>query len=495
MTAMTATVAGPLREAAAARLTQALAGRPLVLAERFTTAMRTCYTGPDAIEAARPALSVGCYTPWEPAQPVAALVAETRTGVRGPEQRRSWSADMDRSAQRVLAALATPVIAAWYATDQLRAWAGPGGTLAAIDGGLRARIEDKAFFGQLLTDAQVPASLHIPAIRCHRLPDLKHLQRRLCSGRLVVQAGADSGGRGTFFVTTTDDLARAAAAMSGPYRVSRFVDGWSSNTTVLSVPNRHGSVDVYVDRPSHKAVGVPQAGIGPGKSAGNTWSMPWPHKAAARLVDAAVRIAEWAWTTHRMCGLFGLDAILTGAGRVHLNEINCRNQGTTEVSAVNQQLRGLPPFLIAHLTTLLDGTVDWLPDPDTFNAATITVSARGGPGPFYLKLRNRHPHPVTVDLPGPGLYRITAGRLERLHAAAHPAEARAERNEVLLANLPTPGTVCLPDAELGTAEGLAHHTGGPFAGPHHLSAYGTRILRALDQHLTPCPEPTKEPAS
>ncbi|MFF8381641.1 hypothetical protein ACF07V_36735 [Streptomyces sp. NPDC015661] len=62
------------------------------------------------------------------------------------------------------------------------------------------------------------------------------------------------------------------------------------------------------------------------------------------------------------------------------NEINCRNQGTTEVSAVNQQLRGLPPFLAALLTVLLGGRPDWLPDADGFNQATIRAAARGGPG-------------------------------------------------------------------------------------------------------------------
>ncbi|WP_340384660.1 hypothetical protein U5640_43165 [Streptomyces sp. SS7] len=36
------------------------------------------------------------------------------------------------------------MIAAWYATDRLRRWAGPGGTVAAIDGRLRAAVEDKA---------------------------------------------------------------------------------------------------------------------------------------------------------------------------------------------------------------------------------------------------------------------------------------------------------------------------------------------------------------
>ncbi|KJS51342.1 hypothetical protein VM98_37700, partial [Streptomyces rubellomurinus subsp. indigoferus] len=54
-------------------------------------------------------------------------------------------------------------------------------------------------------------------------------------------------------------------------------------------------------------------------------------------MDAAVWSATWAWDTHRMKGLFGVDALLTADGEVFLNEINCRNQGTTEVSAGRRQ--------------------------------------------------------------------------------------------------------------------------------------------------------------
>ncbi|MFE6866578.1 hypothetical protein ACFVFS_08470 [Kitasatospora sp. NPDC057692] len=97
-----------------------------------------------------------------------------------------------------------------------------------------------------------------------------------------------------------------------------------------------------------------------------------------------MRIAGWAWDKHRLKGLFGLDALLTADGEVYLNEINCRNQGTTEVSAVNQQLRGLPPFWIAHLTAMLDHSVSWLPNPDDFNAATVDLAAGPAPGPYCL---------------------------------------------------------------------------------------------------------------
>ncbi|MEV7215987.1 hypothetical protein AB0O31_23215 [Kitasatospora cineracea] len=474
-----------LWRAAEHELTSALSRRPLVVAERFSSSGRTSYTGPAPIATARPALAIGCYEPWGPASPFKALTLEGRTSLRGVDQRRSWTADLDRAAQAAVRHHPRPVIAAWYATDRLRRWAGPGGTVAAIDAALRAQIEDKANFGDVLTASGVPADLHLPAARIDgTLPGLGELRRLVRAERVVVQCGADSGGRGTVFVDDEADLARAAK-MPGPYRVTAFVTGWSANTTVLSAPDGTGRLRVYVDRPSHKAVGVPEAGIRAGKSAGNTWCLSWPKDAAARLVDAAVRIARWAWETHRMKGLFGIDALLRADGQVFLGEINCRNQGTTEVSAVNQQLRGLPPFLIAHLTTMLDYPPTWLPDPDDFNNATVGAATSPGPGPYYLKLRHRGDVPVRLDprLSLPGVYRVDDGRLRWVRPGAHPADAG--HGEVLLANLPAPGTVCEPGAELGTAEGITTAATAPFASPHTLSKTGRALLAAFDQHLIP----------
>jgi hypothetical protein len=437
---------------------------------------------------------VGCYPPWQAAAPGTVVAAEHRTGVRGPGQRHAWTTEVDQAARAALAALPAPAaLSAWYTTAALRSWAGPAGTVAAVPGELRARLEAKPAFDAMLAAAGVPTRMRIPCVTIDGpLPALDELRRRVGTAAVVVQSGADSGGRGTVFVHEAADLARAAA-MPGPYKVAAFVPGWSSNTTVLSVPDGSGGVAVYVDRPSHKAIGIAAAGIGPAKSAGNDWSRPWPEPAAARLVDAAARIGRHLWRTHRLAGLFGLDAILTDQGEVMFNEINVRNQGTTEVSGVNQQLRGVPPFLAAHLTVLLGGRPRWLPPAEEFNAGTIAAAARPGPGPFYLKLRHHGTGPAVLSglLRGSGVYRLHGGRLSWLRPGAHPADADADTDEVLLANLPAPHVVCLPGAELGTAEGITTGPASPFAGPHELSPTGRALLAALGRALTPAP-PNRE---
>jgi hypothetical protein len=480
-----------LAEAAATALAAALDGRPLVSAERFTTTYRTCYTGPCPIEAMRPALAVGCYRPWSPALPAAAIAAEEATRTRSPALRHAWQ---DQALARTRQALSEtgrpPVITGWYATSQLRDLAGPGGTVAAIDGALRDRLEDKAGFGQLLHAAGVPGELQIPAVRITgKLPALAELRRQAGTSRVVVQAGVTSGGRGTLFIDDDASLA-AAAQMPGPYRVAAFTEGWSSNVTVLSVPDGAGGVRVYVDRPSHKAIAVTELGIGPAKSAGNDWSIPWPAPAAAALTEAAVRIGEWAWAEHRMAGLFGLDAILTPGGQVKVNEVNCRNQGTTEASAVNQQLRGQPPFIIAHLLTMLGCHPSWLPDPEAFNHETIRRAADPGPGPFYAKLRHVGPVPARISpqFPGPGVYRLGhIGQLQRIRDGGHPADADADLGEILIANAPGPDITCHPGAELATFEGITSGPGRPFAGPGTASEQALQFAAAFRGLLTPVP--------
>ncbi|MFF8381640.1 hypothetical protein ACF07V_36730 [Streptomyces sp. NPDC015661] len=74
-----------------------------------------------------------------------------------------------------------------------------------------------------------------------------------------------------------------------------------------------------------------------------------------------------------------------------------------------------------------------------------------------------------------------------MRPGGHLACANADLGEVLLANLPTKHVVCLPGAELGTAEALTTGPGTPFAAPHQPSPFGDAVLDALAAHLTPAP--------
>ncbi|MEV6332224.1 hypothetical protein [Streptomyces sp. NPDC051909] len=374
--------------------------------------------------------------------------------------------------------MAAPVVSGWYAASQLEPLAGPAGAVAGLPVGVRQQVENKAELGRILRAAGVPRRMVIPGrTYAERLPSLPRLRADIGAQRLVVQSAHDAGGRGTVFVDGPSDVARAAT-LAGPWRVSAFVDGWSSNVSVLSVPDGRGGVLVYVDRPSRKAIGVGDVGIGPAKSAGNDWSgAPFPARGVADVIEAATRLGEWAWHTHRMTGLWGIDLIWSADGPV-INEINARKQGTTEVSGVNHQLAGVPPLAVAHLVVMLGHRPTWLPTPDAFNGCSL---AGGSVGPYYLKIRARSAVTTRPDFPGSGVYRLVGDRLVWERPGAHPADADSDAGWVLIANAPAPGTACESGAELATAEGLTAGPASPFSGPSDLSDHGRAVLAAFDR--------------
>ncbi|WP_157548064.1 hypothetical protein [Nonomuraea candida] len=473
-------------EVAHGELLAALAGRPLVVIDRFCTALRTGYTGPMPIEALRPALSIGCYAAWHPALPGMAVSAEEHGRVRSVAERRGWPRRVRHDAARHLVKLdRPPVILTSHAGAQLQELAEPGGTVAAIDPGVRATIEARHLFDDLLRAAGVPAVARVRCVPAERLPSLAELRKAVGSDRVVVQAGGTFGGRGTVVVSDDDDMARAARLL-GPYRVAAYVDGWPCAVTVLSVPDGEGGVSVYVDRPSHVATGVPELGVGPLHNAGHDWSRPWPVPAAALLMECAERIAVWGWRRYGVAGMFSLRALLTPGERVYLSAIRWRCDESTEVSAANQQAVGVPPFVLAHLVVMLGGRVSWLADAQEFNQLSLMRATQRG-GPFSIRVRLGGDSPVRVVAgQGSGVYRLdSAGRPRLARRAAHASEADADQGEFLLADLPGPDVICRPGADLATVEAVTEGATQPFHGPSSASPFTRRVAAAVADLFAP----------
>lgn len=465
----------------------AIAGSCLVLVDRFASAGRNVYTGPSPLQSLRPILCLACYAPWATAGPLTVVTLEDSTGVRSQQTKHDFLSRLGEHGREALRRLEKPpLVAAWYETEELLDLARPlGGRLLTVSRATRDVIENKATLDTLLQQAGVEPALRIPSESyVQTLPSFQSLAGRF-GLPFVVQTNS-SGGRGTVIVQREMDFARADS-LNPPFRVSRFVAGFSSNTTVLNVPDGRGGCAVYVDIPSHKAIHVPDVGIGPAKGAGNDWSLQHPLRPLHDLIDAAVRIGTYAFQQHGLVGLWGIDSIWFGEAVV-INELNCRNQGTTEVSGVNQMLRGFPPFFAAHVALHTGAPVDWLPPADEFNAETLRRgSSVGGRAPFYLKIRNRSEVPVRVTrrFQGSGVYRLTSDDdLAWLRGATHTLEANADADEILIANVPLCSTVCLPGTELVTMEGVTtrRHV---FENPYKLSPYAARLARAMYKHVEP----------
>jgi hypothetical protein len=97
----------------------------------------------------------------------------------------------------------------------------------------------------------------------------------------------------------------------------------------------------------------------------------------------------------------------------------------------------------------------WLPPAETFNTGTIDWTATRRRAPFYVKLRATRPSTGTLGFPGSGVYHLGRhNELAWLRPGATPLDADFDQDEVLLANVATPGTLCTPGAELATVEGV-----------------------------------------
>ncbi|WP_157382739.1 hypothetical protein [Nonomuraea coxensis] len=468
---------------------EVLAGRPLVVVDRCTSALRTGYTGPSAVGALRPALAIGCYAAWDPAQADLVVAAEDRTRVRSVAERHGWPRRVRHEAARHLLKLdRPPVVVTGGADVRLGELAGPGGTPAAIDPGVRFTLESKPLLDDLLRAAGVPAVARVRSMHVDRLPSPAELRRAVGAERVVVQAGGP-GGSGTVIVSGEADMGRAARLL-GPYRVAAYVDGWPVAITVLSVPDGKGGVHVYADRPAHLTTGVTEPSAGPVSAAGADWSRPWPAPAAALLVECAERVALWAWRRYGAAGMFGVDALLTPDERVRLTALRWRRQRRDEVEAVNQQAVGLPPFVLGQLAVMLGRPVGWLGDPAEFNQLTLLRATQQG-GPFAVRLRLAEGPPVRMaGGQGSGVYRLGRdGRARWVRRAAHPAQARCDDGEFLLADLPGPGIACHPGADLGTLEGVTGGGTPPFHGPASVSPFTRGILSAVSGLLVPWTRP------
>jgi hypothetical protein len=139
-----------------------------------------------------------------------------------------------------------------------------------------------------------------------------------------------------------------------------------------------------------------------------------------------------------------------------------------------------------HNILFLGGDTSFLPDPDTFNHGTIReMQQRTLPGPFYIKVKNTNLEPVGLPQgsEGSGVYQLTeTGTLVWSRPGLSTLDADFDRGEVLLANLPLPGSARSHKREVCTVEGVARNT-HVFAGPHELTPTGEKLLVAVRNNL------------
>jgi hypothetical protein len=457
----------------------------LVTLDRFSSAGRTIYATEGGLEILKPHLSAGYYDAWEHLKLANNTSIEARTAHREAKSKYHWLDQLLPHIQKLIQKRGKkPILSVWFSSAiSLKIANEFGGIEAAISETNRLFLENKTNLNLFLGAAGVSPSIMIPSLNVYGvLPSYKELEKKF-GDVFIVQSAHSSGGKGTHFIKTEHNFHKIKNINSA-WKVSAYIEGTSSNVTILSLPNEQGGCSVFVDIPSHKGTNSPIQGIYLGKSAGNEWSQPYPQAVIDEVINAAIKIGHYAFKKHGLSGIWGIDLII-GEHGVKINEINPRLQGTTELSSINQMQRGLPPFLAAHIAHFGGKKVDWMPNPECFNTETARLSTATRTAPFYMKLRNSTDQEIFFpnSFPGSGIYKISEAENKLIwnRQGASAIEANLDEAEILLANAPSRFSLCAPNAEMGTIEGMSRQR--IFSEKGGLTELGQKIVLLSKKHF------------
>jgi hypothetical protein len=240
-----------------------------------------------------------------------------------------------------------------------------------------------------------------------------------------------------------------------------------------------------VSIPSFKATNIPEVGVTEVMSAGSDWNIPFPRPLSGDFVKSIELIGLYLYKEYGLTGLWGLDSIWC-ENRFVFNELNCRFQGTTEVSSINEWQRGVPSFYGTHQLIFDNHAVNWMPLADEFNRETIRLMSNVKDlRPFYLKIKVKTPKVVSISdkLNEAGVYKIMPNySLKKLNDRIMTSSANFDNDEILVANLPSQNTQCYPGSQLCTIEGVTRGK-NIFNDPHNLSDEGKKLAEVIYRYF------------
>ncbi len=183
-----------------------------------------------------------------------------------------------------------------------------------------------------------------------RLADLK----RRYGEKLVAQVAFGSGGSGTYFVSTKEELDPIFARES-ELKISRFIEGPSFNGQAVVIGTTNG-LETMVFNPSFQIIGLPELSDWPSYYCGNDYTGTVAYlggDGVSQYIDIMRRIgnlmAREGWR-----GIFGADLIWAEKERkMYALEINPRMQASTSYLHTLMEQNGEPGIGIYHMLAFL----------------------------------------------------------------------------------------------------------------------------------------------
>ncbi len=231
--------------------------------------------------------------------------------------------------------------------------------------------------------------------------------KRRYGDKLVAQVAFGSGGSGTYFVSTREEL-DGIFAKEPELKISRFIEGPSFNGQAV-VLETEGGPATMVFNPSFQIIGLSELSDWPSYYCGNDYTGAVEYlgeDGAAQYLDIMKRMgglmAREGWK-----GIFGSDLIWSEAERkMYVLEINPRMQASTSYLHMLMEQRGEVGIGVYHMLAFLAER----PLPSSLAKDRLI----GGVSGSHVLVNNRTGADVTVrgDLSA-GMYRFN-GKMELL---------------------------------------------------------------------------------
>jgi len=235
----------------------------------------------------------------------------------------------------------------------------------------------------------------------------------LKSGQGVyIQKALSYGGEGTKRVENQQELQTLlqkedwqTELQAGTLKATaEIVGAYPSNGEACIIPDGKGGCTVVLGKPSLKPVN-PDTNSG----MGNDWGYQLSPSLQKQYTDIVTLIGKYLHKKYGYTGMFGPDCMVvtnptTGEQTLYVNEVNARQQGTTDKQTENAVASNrIPIELLNHLVKLagnneqeLKKVLDLVGNPNEYNRKVL--DERGG---FYIKIfGQKEPKKVTKDITG-----------------------------------------------------------------------------------------------
>jgi len=470
-------------------LKKSLKNKLFVLYDKFAMTGRNSYGNRlnSSISGMLPDAVLSDYAPWGKKTPLICFTKEEKTKIRSLKGLSYDAILYEQVKDYILSQRKKPAILTWFETERRQKFAkSVGGELLAMPSFIRDKLEDKADFDNILKSSGIPQKNKLKNKNYGSVKKLPSYKKTLdIFGKIFVVQGRSMGGDGTVIVRGKKDYEYARLNLKNRIRVSEYYPSQYFSSNILNVPLKGNKCAVYVDIPSHKTANIPELGIPEVTGAGQDWSLLYPKSFSNKFVDYIVQIGQFLYKNYHLIGLWSLEGFWDD-NNVYFNELNCRPGGDTEVSSINQVVKKFPPFFAIHTLVFLKAKLDWLPRTEDFNEGTINeIFQIKSLRPFYLKVRvkGRSPVKCVSKFSGSGIYKLTDNdRLEWLRAGSSTLDAYFDKGEVLIADAPLRNTVCYPNIQLCTIEGVSKYK-HIFDGPKKLSNEASRLAKAIYKYF------------